>query len=71
MKMDSKENIKIKQVLMNGSNIAYVEFYSHSDNRNHIINAERFCDVFGVSMDELETFNGQRTNKKTIGDINE
>ena len=54
MKLNENEDINIKQVLMGSGEPRYVEFYSHADSRNHIMNAERFCDVFGYSMKELE-----------------
>lgn len=56
----NKENIQIRQVLMNSGSPAFVEYYSASDSRNHIINANRFCEIFGVSMAELELFNNKK-----------
>ncbi len=54
MKLDSKEEIVIRQVLKNNGEIKFVEFYSPTDSRNHVINAERFCTVFGYSMEDLK-----------------
>lgn len=51
---DNKENIQIRQVLTNGGSPAFVEYYSANDSRNHIINANRFCDVFGYTLDDLK-----------------
>ena len=53
MKLNTDEDINIKQILMNNSEPRFVEFYSHKDNRNHIMNAAKFCDVFGYSIEEL------------------
>lgn len=58
-------NIEIKQVLMNGDTPRFVEYYSHVDGKEIIMNAERFCDVYGFSMSSLDTFN-ERSNKERI-----
>jgi hypothetical protein len=52
-RLKGNEKVEIRMVLMNNDKPSYVEFYAHSDNRNHIIDAERFCEIFGYSMDEL------------------
>ncbi len=54
-----KKDIVIKMVLMNGDNVSFVEFYSHADSRTHIINANRFCDTFGYSMEDLKQLQAQ------------
>ncbi len=64
MVIAGNDKIKIKQVLMNGNEPSYVEYFSHVDSRNHIISASRFVDVFGVSMDELSTFNKLQAQKE-------
>ncbi len=64
MKINSDDNIQIKLVLMNGNEPQFVEYHSHVDSRTHIINAETFCDVFGVDMSELRTFSKVRYEKE-------
>ena len=50
----NKKNIQIRQVLTNGGSPTFVEYYSASDSRNHIINANRFIDIFGYKMEDLK-----------------
>ncbi len=54
MKVKVDENIKIKQILMSNGVIKFVEYWSDASSRNHIISADRFCDVFGYTVEELE-----------------
>jgi len=54
MKLDSKTEIVIRQILKSNGEIKFVEFYSPTDSRNHILNVERFCIVFGYSMEDLK-----------------
>ncbi len=54
MQVKADENIVIKQVLKNNGAVRFVEYFSNTDSRNHIISAERFCELFGFSMEELE-----------------
>ncbi len=54
MVIDGNDNIQIKQILMSGDRVSFVEFYSYSDSRNHIINAERFMESFGYSIEDLK-----------------
>ena len=50
-----KELIQIKLVMLsNNGSPAYVEWFSHTDSRNHIAAAEKFCDMFGYTFEELE-----------------
>ncbi len=62
MKLNNKSEIVIRQVLMNGDKVSFVEYWSENTTRNHIINASRFSEIFGYSMDEL---------RKIAGDPNE
>jgi hypothetical protein len=65
MKINDMEKtaIKIKMVLVNGGNPSFVEFFSYSDSRTHIINAERFCSVFGYTIEDLNQFHVQGENR--------
>ena len=49
----SKKDIEVRSVLMAGELPKFIEFFSHSDSRNHIIGAERFMEIFGYSREEL------------------
>ena len=60
MVVDGNESIKIKQVLLNGTTPAFVEYWSENTSRNHIINASRFCETFGFSMDDLKQLQAQK-----------
>ena len=56
-----KKDIVVKQVLMSGDGTpAFVEYYSHVDSRTHIINANRFTEIFGFSLDELKQLQAQK-----------
>ena len=63
MKLNENDEIQIKQVLMSGAEPRFVEFYSQDDNRNHIMNAEKFCIVFGYNMEELKEVQHGTSNK--------
>ncbi len=54
MKLNSKTEIVIRQILKNNGEVRFVEFYSPQDSRNHVINAERFCEVYGYQLSELQ-----------------
>ncbi len=59
--MKKKNNeIKILQVLMNNGIPRFIEYRSVIDGKDAIIDAQRFSDIFGWSMDELDAFSGQR-----------
>ncbi len=62
-KNSNKNDIKIELVLMNGNEPTYVEWYSITDSRYHIIKADTFTEIFGISTDELRTFNKVRYEK--------
>lgn len=52
---ETKETIEIRMVLISADGKPkYVEYFSPHDNRTNIINAERFCEIFGYRMEELE-----------------
>ena len=63
MKLNKNEEIEIKQVLMSGGKPGYVEFYSPTDSRTHIMNAERFCDVFGYTAEELNNMSNKTDSR--------
>lgn len=50
----NKKNIIIWQVLMSAGKPRRVEFYSHSDSRNSIINVDRFCEIFGYKLEDVQ-----------------
>jgi len=52
-----KTEVKIIQVMFAGDTPRFVELYSPIEGRNLILKAQRACDVFGLSIDELEAFN--------------
>ncbi len=63
MKIDSDDKVRIKLVMMNGNEPAFVEFTGRND-KDTILRAERFCDSFGWSMDDLRAFNKVRYEKE-------
>ncbi len=51
----NSNDIKIKNIMKSAAGEPrFVEFYSHKESRNHIINADRFCEIFGYTMDDLK-----------------
>ncbi len=46
--------IRILMVMLNNGEAAFVEYYSKSDDRSHIIKADRFAETFGYTLDELK-----------------
>ncbi len=50
---ETKNDIEIRMVLKSNGDPRFVEYYSPHDSRTNIINAERFCEIFGFSMIEL------------------
>ncbi len=54
MKINEDEKIQIKQVLMSNGEPRFVEFYSQSDKKNHIMSADKFADIFGYTLEDLK-----------------
>ena len=54
MKINAETEIQIRQVLFKSDEPVFVEFYSQEDSRNHILNVDRFMDVFGYTIAELK-----------------
>ena len=53
MVLTSKTEIAVRQIIEDRKEITFVEFYSVSDSRNHILSADTFCDVFGYTLNDL------------------
>ncbi len=66
-KNSNKNDIRIELVLMHGNEPTFVEYYSSVDSRYHIINADAFTEIFGISTEELKVFSKVRyeNNRKT------
>ncbi len=54
--MKKPPEIRIEMVLFSGDTPTFVEFFSKSDDRTHIISATRFADTFGFTIDELKKY---------------
>ena len=54
MEIKTNDNIEIKQILMSNGIPAFVEWFSTTDSRNHILSATHFCDTFGYTLEELK-----------------
>ncbi len=48
-----ENNIIIKSILKSNSEIRFIEYYSEIDKKLHILNVDKFCDVFGYKKEEL------------------
>ena len=68
MKINSDDKVQIKLVMMNGNEPAFIEFTGRNG-KDTILRAERFCDSFGWSMDNLRAFNRVKDEKDTTGEI--
>ena len=54
MTLTQDTEIIIKQILKNNGEPRFVEFFSPSDSRTHIMSADRFCEMFGYTLEDLE-----------------
>lgn len=52
--MTEDTEIEIKQILMNNGEPRFIEFFSPSDTRTHIMDCERFMELFRYSVDEFK-----------------
>ncbi len=54
MQLNSNDEIQIKQILKSNGEPSFIEFYSPADSRTHIMSAEKFCEVFGYTVEDLK-----------------
>jgi len=55
-KDERKEDIVIRQILTDNGVPKYVEWFSHTDSRNHILSVDKFKTVLGYSDDEIRAY---------------
>lgn len=64
MTLNKDDDIQIKLILMSKTDEPrFVEFFAPLESRNHIINADRFCEVYGYTIADLKEIHYGTFNK--------